>query len=165
MASRASNSSILVITEESLFDKSAVQGYAVNMTLEQYRHWLQKNIRALDLDPDVNVCEGAASVVGKAGATALELGLPDLYRKCRFKSRLEDGTPVLSPAVAREILAECLASLPTEPTATITIKQLIDLTGWSRATIYRYRREGRIPEPHNEGKQLYWLRSELGDIL
>lgn len=134
------------------------------MTVEQFRHWLQRKIRELDLDLDMTACEGAASVVREAGATALELGLPNLYRKCCFKGQHEDVS-ILAPGIAREILAECLASLPTEPTVTITIKQLGELTGWSRATIYRYRKEGRIPEPRNEGKQAYWLRSELKDIL
>ena len=93
------------------------------------------------------------------------LGLPSLYRHCCFKGQLE-GIPVLAPGTAREILSECLAGLPTEQNGPpLPCKQLMELTGWSRATIYRYRKEDRIPEPRNEGKQLYWLRSELGDIL
>jgi predicted DNA-binding transcriptional regulator AlpA len=135
------------------------------MPIQKFRRWLRRKIQELDLDLDASVCEGAAAIVQDAGAKSLGLGLPDLYRKCRFNSRLDDGTPILSPGVAREILSECLAGLPAETTATITIKQLSDLTGWSRATIYRYRKEGRIPAPFNEGKQVYWLRSELRSIL
>ena len=149
-----------------MFDKSPAADYTTNMTVDRYRHWLQKKIQELDSpEPDIAVCEGAATIVEEAAATALVLGLTDLYRRCRFKGQLDDGTSVLSPGIAREILSECLAGLPTEPTATITIKQLAELTGWSRTTIYRRREEGKLPEPRNNGGKLYWLRSELGDIL
>lgn len=136
------------------------------MRLEQFRQWLKQHIAALKTpeEPDMVDWAEAASIVEKAAATALALGLPEVYRKCHFTTQI-DVSPVLTPRMAREILADCLAGLPTEQTATITVKQLIELTGWSRATIYRYRKEGRIPEPRNEGKQLYWLRSELKDIL
>ena len=80
--------------KESVFDKSPARGYTINMTVEQFRHWLQKKIQELDCpEPDIAVCEGAASIVEKAAATALVLGLPDLYRKSKFKGQHEDVIP------------------------------------------------------------------------
>ena len=77
-----------ITAKESPIDKSAAYGYTRNMTIEQYRHWLQKKIKELDHpEPDIGVCEGAATIVEEAAATALVLGLPDLYRKSKFKGQ------------------------------------------------------------------------------
>ena len=81
-------------------------------TLPAFRRWLKRKIQELDTpESDLAVCDGAGAVVQEAAATALVLGLPDLYRLCQFKGHL-GGIPSLGIGNAREILAGCLAGLP-----------------------------------------------------
>ena len=43
----------------------------------------------------------------------------------------------------------------------LTVKQVAELLGFSRAHIYRLLKEGRIPEPYHFGSLVRWNKREL----
>jgi predicted DNA-binding transcriptional regulator AlpA len=145
-------------------DKSVAVCNDYGMTIPQFARWLREQFDLLDdLDPEdggaLAYYDGCASTSRKVGQIALKMGLMEVYQCTQTRLRS------MSPSMAREILGECLSKLPREPKETITIEELQELTGWSRTTIWRRRNEGKIPEPHMNGGRLYWLRSDLAEIL
>ena len=116
-------------------------------TIPAFRRWLKRKIQELDTpEPDLALCDGAASIVQDAAATALTLGLPDVYRLCQFTGTL-NGVPSLSIGNARAILCGCLAGLPTTAKPTgglLTVTEVAQRLAVNRDKVLGWIAYGRL---------------------
>ena len=82
----------------------------------KYRRWLREQLAALEAisshpDPGYEQYDGIADVIADARRRAADAGLPDVVKVCRVR---RGG---LTVTIAQEVLAACLAAVPSAPPA------------------------------------------------
>jgi excisionase family DNA binding protein len=77
-----------------------------------------------------------------------------MSKRARRERRRRQPRPLVHPPEVEASLAEFLSP-----------EQVAELLGVSRVTVYRWRRQGELPEPIRIGGSIRWHRPTLRDIL
>ena len=107
------------------------------MNLHEFSKWLSAEIAELNApESDLDICEGAASVVREARRIAQSLGYPDLVPSCK--------TDLLALTTARNILSRALAVIDPPNSGPLTVKQAAKRLNVSPKTIYAMIEKGTL---------------------
>lgn len=47
----------------------------------------------------------------------------------------------------------------------LTIKEVVQITGFKKSTIYKFIRENKFPQPLKFGKSSRWIKSEINEWI
>jgi len=123
---------------------------------QSFKSWLKKQLAKLDeverQELDLPDFEGFRSIIHEAERRAAVAGVPNAVAACRT---LRPGG--ISIGIAREVLAECLAAIPTdEPEQngqSLTVAAVAKRLGIGSKAVYRLCESGELPS-HKLGKQI-----------
>jgi excisionase family DNA binding protein len=99
-----------IIGGEGLAAHAPFPGKSYPSGMSTFAHWIKSELKAIDrlpADPPECVFDDIATTIREAGRRAAVAGLPAAVKACQIRPG-----PV-APALARRILAECLAAIPT----------------------------------------------------
>ena len=81
--------------------------------MDKFKRWLKATIRDWDDDRDIDRADETVEAIHEAGKRAIDLGLPDIARRCQ-----QVTTTMLALPAARVVLCECLTMLPKSESLT-----------------------------------------------
>ncbi len=108
------------------------------------RAWLKKQLKVVDEyvefdEFDEQQGDELRAIVVETGRRASHAGLPDCLTACSIRPG------PISPAIARKVLAKCLAAIKDEQSPWLTVKQAAEHSGLSTKTIYGLCASGKLP--------------------